>query len=93
MNAQAAGSKFYGLDGKDTLTGGKGDDTLYGGTGKDIFLYAESDGIDKILDYSSSQAIKAMTGSVSSMYASQKHKFGSSYVQDVVLTVGMEAYC
>ena len=39
MNAQAAGSKFYGLDGKDTLTGGKGNDTLYGGTGKDIFLY------------------------------------------------------
>ena len=39
MNAQTAGSKLYGLEGKDTLTGGNGNDTLYGGTGKDIFLY------------------------------------------------------
>lgn len=31
---------FYGLAGKDTLTGGAGDDTLDGGTGNDIAVYS-----------------------------------------------------
>ena len=74
--------------GNDSLHGGKGDDILYGGAGKDIYLYSNGDGNDKILDYSSAEMIKVMTGRVSDMYASQKHKVGTGYVQDVVLTVG-----
>ena len=78
-----------GGTGNDTLCGGKGNDTLYGGTGKDIYLYSNGDGNDKIMDYSSSQAVKVMSGKVGSMYASQKHSLaGAGYVQDVVLTVG-----
>jgi len=97
IKAGSVGSKLYGQNGNDnlkggagndSLCGGKGDDILYGGAGKDIYLYSDGDGNDKILDYSSAEMIKVMTGSVSDMYASQKHKIGTDYVQDVVLTVG-----
>ena len=80
---------LIGGAGNDTLRGGKGNDTLNGGPGNDIYLYADGDGFDTIISYTSNQTIKIMSGSVSSVEVGSIHsKYGTGDVQDVLLTVG-----
>ena len=55
--------------GNDTLLGGKGNDTLLGGAGKDIFVYANGEGNDLIIDYTAGEDVISLTSaSVSSYY-------------------------
>ncbi|MBR3457345.1 MAG: hypothetical protein IKH16_04225, partial [Selenomonadaceae bacterium] len=80
---------LFGGAGNDILRGGRGNDTLNGGAGRDIFLYANGDGKDVIETYTDAQAIKILSGRISSMKASKKHYHSDKgYVQDVVLTIG-----
>jgi Ca2+-binding RTX toxin-like protein len=43
--------RLDGGDGDDILNGGKDNDVLIGGNGRDVFVFKESDGIDKIRDF------------------------------------------
>ena len=73
--------KLFGDSGNDTLVGGLGKDTLTGGDGADVFVYANGDGDDTILDYVSGQdKIKISSGSVNS--------YSVSGGKDAVLKVG-----
>lgn len=48
----SAGDDYLdGGAGNDSLWGGAGEDTLFGGKGNDIFVYAEGEGDDTIVDY------------------------------------------
>ncbi|SEH27608.1 calcium-binding protein [Selenomonas sp. KH1T6] len=88
LSGGAGDDYLYGGVGNDTLCGGKGNDTLLGGTGNDIYLYWNGDGKDKILDYSSNELIKVMSGKVTDVYANKQHKNGTKLVRDVQLIVG-----
>lgn len=76
----AGNDSLNGGAGNDLLSGGKGNDKLYGGAGSDIFVYANGDGKDTILDYSEEDGdkISITSGTVS-------YEVGKS---DVVFTVG-----
>ena len=60
-------NSIVGGKGADTLIGGKGNDTLTGGNGKDVFVYNNGDGNDVITDYSSSDKIKIVASSYSTL--------------------------
>ncbi len=74
-----------GGKGKDTLIGGKGKDTLTGGAGNDVFVYANGDGNDVIIDYTPDQdIIKLTNASISS---------SSINGEDVILKIGKGSIC
>ncbi|MBR1730031.1 MAG: hypothetical protein IJ728_10970 [Selenomonadaceae bacterium] len=52
-----------GDSGDDVLNGGVGNDTITGG-GNDVFVYSNGDGNDIITDYTTSDKIKILTGSI-----------------------------
>jgi Ca2+-binding RTX toxin-like protein len=70
---------ILGGEENDTIIGGKSNDTLQGGTGADVFVYANGDGNDIILDYAEEDKIKIKSGTIKSV---KKSGF------DVVFTVG-----
>ena len=56
-----------GGKGNDSISGGKGGDTLTGGAGNDVFIYANGDGSDLIMDYVAGEdVIKLTSGEVKS---------------------------
>ena len=76
-NAQA--NVILGGFGDDTIIGGKNNDTLQGGDGKNVFVYANGDGNDVIVDYNTGDKISLVSGAVIS---------SSVKGDDVVLKVG-----
>jgi hypothetical protein len=50
--------------GNDTITGGGGDDLMTGGAGKDVFVFDNDDGFDGILDFSASDKIRLVDGTI-----------------------------
>lgn len=65
---------IIGADGNNTIEGGKGNDTLTGGSGKNVFVFNSGDGKNVITNYSSGDAIKVTSGTISAS------KSGSNYV-------------
>ena len=61
-NSQA--NVILGGAGDDSIWGGKGNDTLQGGDGSDVFVYANGDGKDVIVDYEEEDTIKITKGAV-----------------------------
>ena len=61
-NAQA--NLVLGGKGNDTLYGGKGNDTLQGDNGKNVFVYANGDGNDVIIDYNTGDKINLTSGTM-----------------------------
>ena len=55
---------ILGGAGDDSIWGGKGNDTLQGGDGSDVFVYANGDGKDVIVDYEEEDTIKITKGAV-----------------------------
>jgi Ca2+-binding RTX toxin-like protein len=51
LYGDAGNDVLLGSGGSDLLVGGKGNDLLTGGSGADLFLFAKSDGSDRVLDF------------------------------------------
>lgn len=51
LSGRTGNDRLHGDRGADTLIGGRGDDTLNGGPGSDTFVFGESFGSDKIVDF------------------------------------------
>lgn len=51
LTGSASDNELRGLGGNDTLVGGGGNDLLIGGTGADLFVFQNSTGNDKIIDF------------------------------------------
>lgn len=53
----AGNDTLNGRGGDDTLYGGTGNDVLYGGTGNDLFVFANGDGNDTIMDFTAGAGV------------------------------------
>ena len=51
LDGDAGADKLFGGGGNDRLQGDGGNDVLFGGTGADVFVFARSDGTDRIRDF------------------------------------------
>ena len=51
ITGSSGSDTLRGNAGNDTLSGGAGNDTLWGGTGTDTFVFGNSSGADKIMDF------------------------------------------
>ena len=54
-----------GGNGDDLLRGGKGNDTLYGEDGSDVFVYAQGEGNDLIVDFNADDTLNISVGDYS----------------------------
>lgn len=70
---------ILGGEENDTIYGGKGNDTLQGGTGADVFVYANGDGKDIIVDYAEEDTIQFTSGKIKNITANNS---------DVIFTIG-----
>ncbi|MBR4152623.1 MAG: calcium-binding protein [Selenomonadaceae bacterium] len=60
----AKNNLVLGGKGNDTIYGGKGNDTLQGDNGKNVFVYANGDGNDVIIDYNTGDKINLTSGAM-----------------------------
>ena len=70
---------ILGGEENDTILGGKGNDSLQGNSGADVFVYANGDGNDVIIDYKEEDRIKITKGTVKKTTVKDK---------DVVFAIG-----